>query len=118
MKYLRNYEQYKDSDDFEKALQWVAEHDERLSVEIVCQSVSGEQSDPLESSMLQVNGFLKEHGFVVLAQNQTDPSPDAPFEAWAYRGPLDFQIARPVTFGLGADIHETLEALNLKLSED
>ena len=116
--YLRSYEQYQGTDDFEEALQWVAEHDERLSVEIVCQSVMGEPEHQTESSMLHVDELLKEQGFVVLAQNKTDPSPEAPFEAWAYRGPLDFQIARPVTFGLGADIHETLEALNLKLRED
>ena len=98
-------------------MQWITEHDERLSVEIVCQSVMGEPEHQTESSLLHVDELLKEQGFVVLAQNKTDPSPEAPFEAWAYRGPLDFQIARPVTFGLGADIHETLEALNLKLSE-
>ena len=118
LEYLRNYEQYKGSNDFEKALQWITEHDERLSVEIVCQSVIGEPEHQTESSLLHVDELLKEQGFVVLAQNKTDPSPETPFEAWAYRGPLDFQIARPVTFGLGADIPETLEALNLKLRED
>ena len=118
LKYLRNYEHYKDSDDFEEALQWIAEHEERLSVEITCQFIGGEPEYQAESTLFNVDELLKEQNFIVLGQNKTDPSPEAPFEAWAYRGPLDFKVARPITFGLGGDVYETLEALDLKLSED
>ena len=118
LQYLRHYEQYKGTDDFAEARQWIAEHDERLSVEIVGQSITGEPAYQNESSLPQVDEFLQGQGFVVLGHNKTDPSPGAPIEAWAYRGPLDLQTATSVTFGLGADIYEALEALNLKLRED
>ncbi|MCP4707033.1 MAG: hypothetical protein GY869_00280 [Planctomycetes bacterium] len=117
-KYLQNYEQYKGSNDFEKALQWITEHDERLGVEITCQFIKGELEYQAESTMVYVGELLKEQSFVVLGQNKTDPSPEAPFEAWAYRGPMDFSAARPVTFGLGKNIYEALEALNLRLGEE
>jgi len=78
----------------------------------------GEPEYQAETAWLDLDRFLQEQGFVVLAQNKTDPSPAAPLEAWAYRGPLDFSAARPVTFGLGADIYEALEALNLRLGEE
>ena len=116
--YLRQYERYQGEDDYTEALQWVAEHDERLSVEITCQFIKGEPEYQAESTMVHVDELLKKQSFVVLAQNKTDPSPDAPLEAWAYRGPLDFSAARPVTFGLGTDIYDALEALNLRLGED
>jgi len=59
-----------------------------------------------------LDSFLKEGGFVILTWTTTDPSRHGPVEAWAYRGPLDFQAARPVTFGVGWDIHEAIEALD------
>jgi hypothetical protein len=59
--------------------------------------------------------FLKKDGFVILAWNGRDPSPGGPFEAWAYRGPLDLQTATPVTFGVGASIVDALNALERQL---
>jgi len=53
--------------------------------------------------------------FIVLAINRQDPNPQTPIEAWAYRGPLDFLKATPVTFGQGADIAEALKALESQL---
>ena len=58
---------------------------------------------------------LKKGGFVILTYNQGDPSTHGPFEAWAYEGPLDLQLARPVTFGVGTCVPEALEALEHQL---
>ena len=54
-------------------------------------------------------------GFVVLTRNGSDPSTDGCFEAWAYRGPLSFQEAQALTFGVGADVREALKALDSHL---
>jgi len=62
-----------------------------------------------------LNRFLKKDGFVILTRNDGDPSRHGPFETWAYQGPLDLQAATPVTFGVGASVHDALEALNLQL---
>ena len=59
--------------------------------------------------------FLRKNGFVILTHNDGDPSRHGPFEAWAYRGPLDLQVATPVTFGVGTSVSEALEALELQL---
>jgi len=62
-----------------------------------------------------VDSFLKKEGFVILARNDHDPSAHSPFEAWAYRGPLDLQAAAPVTFGVGTSIRDALDALETQL---
>ena len=59
--------------------------------------------------------FLKKDGFVILVRNDEDPSSGGPFEAWAYRGPLDLQAATPVTFGVGGSVQESLDALEKQL---
>ena len=59
--------------------------------------------------------FLKKDGFVILTRNDGDPSRNGPFEAWAYRGPLDLQTATPVTFGVGTSAPDALDALELQL---
>ena len=51
-----------------------------------------------------------EHGFIVVTINRSEPA-DARYEAWAYAGPLDFDAAEPVCFGLGGDAHQALDAL-------
>jgi len=61
--------------------------------------------------------FLRKDGFAILTHNEGDPSKDGPFEAWAYQGPLDFQTAAPTTFGVGASVHDSLDALELQLDE-
>jgi len=59
--------------------------------------------------------FLKKDGFIILTHNAGDASRNGPFEAWAYQGPLDLQVAAPVTFGVGASVPDALEALDLQL---
>jgi hypothetical protein len=59
--------------------------------------------------------FLKKDGFIILTHNAGDASEHGPFEAWAYQGPLDLQVATPVTFGVGASVPDALEALELQL---
>ena len=63
-----------------------------------------------------LNRFLGKQGFVIVVKNMADPSPDGPFEAWAYQGPLDMDEAVPVTFGVGASSIEALEALEGQLA--
>jgi len=65
----------------------------------------------------RVARFLADSGFVVLTRNGEDPSPGLPFEAWAYAGPLDFNAATPVTFGLGSSCGDALKALEAQLEE-
>ena len=56
--------------------------------------------------------FLRGQTFVVLTCNGSDPSPHGPFEAWAYRGPLDFAVAEPVKFGVGESPIDAAVALD------
>ena len=65
----------------------------------------------------QVDRLLEEHGFVVLARNSTDPSPEGEFEAWAYTGALDFQVATACCFGIGRHSIDALRALDHQLRE-
>lgn len=53
-------------------------------------------------------------GFVVITEQPEDPKAHC-FEAWAYRGQLDFDHADPVCFGAGPDLLTTLHALDLHL---
>ena len=51
-------------------------------------------------------------GFIVLTGNPLRQGcPDA-FEAWAHTGPLDFDLATPVRFGLGQDPRDALASLD------
>ena len=59
--------------------------------------------------------FLKKDGFVILTRNEGDPSKHGPYEAWAYKGPLDLQSATPLTFGVGTSIPDAIHALELQL---
>ncbi len=60
--------------------------------------------------------FLTSGGFVVLNGNGDKKTPEKQYEAWAYRGPLDFDHANPIRFGLGADPHQALASLSFQLS--
>ena len=64
----------------------------------------------------RINEFLHQ-GFAVLAMNRHDPNPEMPFEAWAYQGPLDFDIATPVVFGLGTSGFDALCSLDKLLAD-
>jgi len=66
-------------------------------------------------ALTRLNRFLKKDGFVILTFNLGDASKHGPLEAWAYHGPLDLQVAAPVTFGVGATIPEALAALEHQL---
>ena len=65
--------------------------------------------------LLHLGRFLKKDGFAILTRNDGDPSPHGPFEAWAYRGPLDLQTATPVTFGVGTSVPDAIDALEHQL---
>ena len=65
----------------------------------------------------RLDEMLAAQGFVVVARNVADPSPSGAFEAWAYTGPLDFEIATPVCFGVGTHTVDALRALNEQLPQ-
>jgi len=69
------------------------------------------QNSPETASPARLDDFLY-HGFAVITLNEHDPNPDLPFEAWAYRGPLDFNVAIPVVFGLGTSGADSLRSLD------
>ena len=75
----------------------------------------GVQHGTFTARVGHVDCFLTGGGYVVLALNSQDPHAGAPFEAWAYTGPLDFQSAQPVSFGVGASAFEALRVLNENL---
>ena len=56
-------------------------------------------------------------GFVVLTYNAGNEV-SSRYEAWAYEGPLDFDEAGPIRFGLGTDPHEAIDALNWQLQHN
>ena len=66
------------------------------------------QTDPMDT--------LFGRGFVVLTRNRSEP-PDTCYEAWAYDGPLDFDQASPLCFGLGGAPHEAIAALKHHLPD-
>ena len=77
----------------------------------------GEQHGMMASEPENVAAFLREGGFVVLGMNRTDASQGAGFEAWAYQGPLDFNVAEPERFGLGETCLDALRTLDRILRE-
>jgi hypothetical protein len=58
---------------------------------------------------------LLTRGFVVITRHKEDTG-HAEYEAWAYKGPLDFDQAGSVCFGLGATISNALDALEHHLT--
>ncbi len=66
----------------------------------------GVQHGRMTPELDHVDGFLLKGGFVVVGRNRSDPCPSGPFEAWAYAGPLGFDSATPVVFGLGKDCRQ------------
>ena len=57
-----------------------------------------------------------EDGFVILTLNSANEPADG-FEAWAYSGPLDFNAAAPVRFGLGSSPLEALRTLQEQITD-
>ena len=88
--------------------------DQRRSLCAVCEEAYtwGVQHGGMTAGLDRLENFLRKGGFVVLAINHEDPNPQSPLEGWAYEGPLDFNKAGPVVFGLGVDCRSALDALN------
>jgi hypothetical protein len=59
--------------------------------------------------------FLRSQSFVILARNRENRKGQE-YEAWAYKGPLDFEKAEPQRFGLGSSPASALEALDWQLT--
>jgi len=76
----------------------------------------GLQHGQMAAEFGRVNAFLKEGGFILLAENREDPNRGAPLEAWAYSGELNFDTATPMTFGLGANLTDAIGALDHHLT--
>ena len=116
--YLRKEESYDGPDEITEAAAWLAEHDERLGAEIfAAESPDNHDDADIRCEAERLEQFLAEGGFIVLAENQQDPHPGQPLEAWAYQGSLDFSKATPVNFGLGNSVAEVLAALNEQLEQ-
>jgi hypothetical protein len=75
--------------------------------------MAGLASSSDETNHTAVQAAL-DKGFVVLTHNAGN-DPGSQYEAWAYEGPLDFDNASSVRFGLGADPIEAIHALNWQL---
>ena len=75
----------------------------------------GTMAARVKPALPHLDRFLKKDGFVILTRNDGDPSKQGPFEAWAYRGPLDLNAATPVTFGVGTSISDAMDALEHQL---
>lgn len=121
VEYLRKYQDYNGKNNVKEAWKWLDEH-ERLSAEVVQQNINlGQLKHPRATSktteLARTNSLFEKCSFVVLAKNRHEPNTDAPFEAWAYKGLLDFRSAEPVVFGLGRSCHDALDALDSKLAE-
>lgn len=63
----------------------------------------------------RLENFLKAEAFIVLTHNASNAASEA-FEAWAYQGPLNFDDASPIRFGLGRDPRQALVALDDQLA--
>ena len=70
-----------------------------------------------ELAVRYVEKLMAADGFVVLGLNQSDPRRHGACEAWAYRGPLDFDMATPVVFGVGPRVRDALIALDMELAD-
>jgi hypothetical protein len=60
--------------------------------------------------------FLQAEAFVVLTHNAANAGGQE-YEAWAYQGPLDFEFASPVRFGLGCDPTAAMRTLAAQLPD-
>jgi len=76
----------------------------------------GEHTEIVSDSFEKLCAHLHGEAFVVLTRNAAN-EPDSRFEAWAYEGPLDFEKAGSVRFGLGADPTAALAALDDQLGQ-
>ena len=116
--YLRKEERYDGPDEISEAASWLAEHDERLGAEIfAAESPDNNDDADVPFAAERLERVLAEGGFIVLAENQQDPQPGQPLEAWAYQGTLDFNKATPITFGLGSNVMDVLAVLNEQLKQ-
>lgn len=87
---------------------WFADWRQRLKA-----TIDPIPASPSTETHAALNAAL-DGGFVVLTRNRAN-DPSRAFEAWAYDGPLDFDQATPVRFGLGRDPVEALDALDFQL---
>ena len=91
-----------------KCWRWLKQREDRFEWQIKKVSPSGQ---PLG----RVCQRLRKGHFAVLTINPRNPRNER-YEAWLYKGPLNFQEAEPVRFGLGSDPSAALDALNYQLS--
>ena len=102
----------------EEAYTWGVQHGKMIfPQEVKFTKPKDVGGDSKTTDSAHVNDFLHQCGFAVLTKNPQTRDPDVSFEAWAYKGLLDFQSAEPVVFGLGCSCHGALDVLDLKLAE-
>lgn len=88
----------------------------RCVIESSVVSGGNDHSEPPWLDLLCHLSQQPEPGFVVLTEQPEDPETQR-FEAWAYRGQLDFDRAEPVCFGVGPNLLAALHALDSHLGE-
>ena len=115
--YLKEYHGYKGTAELNVIYQWLRQNDETLSTEIICQDGIDPKARHVKSQTDNVARFINDHDFIVIGKNICDPDPVTPFEAWAYKGPLDFKIATAITWGRGSSYLDALEALGCRLGQ-
>ena len=117
--YLRTNHGYRGKLTREEVNAWLEENDERLSMEVTCQN-GFNRGQPALPKKGPVDRFLAKQTFVILTKNAHDPSPNGPYEAWAYEAwehqkPLDFSSEQAITFGVGSNARDAIHALELQL---
>jgi hypothetical protein len=116
--YLRTHHGYRGKLTREAVNAWLEENDERLSVEVICQKrISAARHFHDRRTLTRADRFLEKDRFILLVNNNSDPSQSGPYEAWAYEGLLDLTQAFPNCFGFGVTIVDSLEALNHQLDD-
>ena len=108
--FLQRNHGYAGSHDARALQRWVNQHD-RVHEAFVTPRHLVVSPDLVPVST--VERFLRERGFVTLTHN----AEEGHYEAWAYQGPLDWNTATAVRFGIGPHLMKSLEALNHQLSE-
>lgn len=117
--YLRKYHGFNGLDDINLAYQWLGQHDERLSVEIIQQDINlGNRGDDSKTiDLVHMDNFLQTPGVVVISINPDAPDRDATVDAQAYAGSHDITSAEPVVCVSGRNCQDALDTLDVELSK-
>jgi hypothetical protein len=110
--YLRENEGYRRPGSPEAVRDWLDGH-EQLSVEVLCQKgLSDRMSFEDHRTLTRTDRYLTANRAILLVQHPS--AQDAPFEARALEGDLDWGKIAAGCYGRGSTIRDALEALDLQ----